>query len=293
MQIQIKTPKYFSFKECLWYLDRGFDECLYTIKNQKVYRAVCFEGKKSILEVEGGVNGLNIRVAGPPVSEAKLFAYISNWFDLDRDLAGFYIMAQKEPLLKDLVVRYVGLRLVAIEDLFEALCWTIIGQQINLAFAYKLKRALVENYGSFLPHDDLRLYIFPTPEELCHVRHEDLLALQFSRQKASYILSLAETFRQKAMVKEDLQRATMDEAIAELSSLYGIGPWAANYVAMRCLRFANAFPMGDAGLQNAIRDQLGLVAKPTVDQLKQLSEAWSGWQSYATLFLWRSLSDKG
>ena len=73
----------------------------------------------------------------------KVALYIWEWFDLGQNIEGFYQLASKDNILKELTKRYDGLRIVGIPDLFEALVWAIIGQQINLTFAYTLKKRFV------------------------------------------------------------------------------------------------------------------------------------------------------
>lgn len=294
MLIEIPLPTHFSYDECLWYLDRGMDECLYSIENDKIVKSVYLDGHQVPLEISyrGSVLTVEALSNGENLKESSIVSYVRSWFDLDRELKDFYALAGADPLLRPLINRYHGLRLMGINDLFEALSWSIIGQQINLRFAYKLKRALVEKFGTRYDHNGHTLHFFPTPEVLINATKEDLLALQFSKQKASYMLHLSQAFVGNQISKDELQQLSLAEAIKRLSAIHGIGPWTANYVAMRCLKFMDAFPMGDAGLQNAIKYQWQQKEKPTMDQLAELSKKWAGWQAYATLFLWRSLSDK-
>ena len=70
-------------------------------------------------------------------------AEIREILDLDRDLQPFYTHLADEPVARHALEQHKGLRLIRIPDLFEALSWTIIGQQINLRFAYTLKARLV------------------------------------------------------------------------------------------------------------------------------------------------------
>src|SRR6185437_15663346 len=87
---------------------------------------------------------------GPVDTQTKqaVELYLTEWFDMDTDLGPFYGLAAEDPLLKPLAERFRGLRNIGIPDLFEALCWGILGQQINLAFAYTLKKRFVETFGS-------------------------------------------------------------------------------------------------------------------------------------------------
>ena len=79
------------------------------------------------------------------------------------------------------------------------------------------------------------------------------------------------------------------EAEKMLVKIRGIGPWTANYVLMRCLRFPNAFPIADVGLHNAIKHLTGTEEKPTIEEIWKLAAPWTGWESYATFYLWRFL----
>lgn len=74
-----------------------------------------------------------------------------------------------------------------------------------------------------------------------------------------------------------------------LMDIRGIGAWTADYVLMKCLQQPTAFPIADVGLHNALKIQLALERKPTIEELKNYAEHWQGWQAYATFYLWRSL----
>ena len=69
----------------------------------------------------------------------------------------------------------------------------------------------------------------------------------------------------------------------------GIGNWTANYAIMKTFRYADAFPLEDAGLHNALKNQLNLKAKPSLEQVKKIFKKYKGWEAYATLYLWKSL----
>ncbi|MFN8558725.1 MAG: hypothetical protein U0531_15760, partial [Dehalococcoidia bacterium] len=127
-------------------------------------------------------------------------------FGTDIDLAPLAPVAAADPVFAAVAERFRGLRPVLIADPFETLIWAILGQQINVRFAAKLKRALVERYGVRVPWsradgptpaDDpggvpSDLLLFPDPETLSGLSHErDLRPLQFSRQKSEYTVLAA------------------------------------------------------------------------------------------------------
>ncbi|WP_413229458.1 hypothetical protein [Heyndrickxia sporothermodurans] len=58
---------------------------------------------------------------------------------------------------------------------------------------------------------------------------------------------------------------------------------------MKCLNHPSAFPIADVGLHNALKVQLQLERKPTIEEINEFAANWEGWQAYATFYLWRSL----
>ena len=290
-KIKIKQPKNFSFSQCLFFLDRGFDECLHLIERQSVTKAVRFGDQKVAFNVSESESDLVVHV--PDVENKMLLkqveAYVESWFDMKRNISPFYLLSASDQVMSNLIKSFNGLRLMGIEDLFEALCWAIIGQQINLTFAYKLKRRLTEAYGEVVLTSGTKLYLFPNPSTLASKIPVDLTSMQFSRQKADYIITLAQHFVKSDLSKQDFSGATMEECIHQLVQLRGIGKWTAQYVAMKCLKYPDAFPIQDVGLQNALKILKDMDRKPTLEEINQFASHWNGWKSYATIYLWRSL----
>lgn len=179
---------------------------------------------------------------------------------------------------------------MGIPDLFEALCWGIIGQQINLAFAYTLKRRFVETFGEREEWNGKDYWLFPSPEAVARLAPSDLTGLQMTARKSEYLIGAARLMAEGKLSKERLLAAGGHrEAEKLLVGIRGIGPWTANYVLMRCLRFPTALPIEDVGLHNAIKLLLGMDRKPTVEEIRELAKPWAGWESYATFYLWRAL----
>ncbi|MBW5446243.1 DNA-3-methyladenine glycosylase [Cohnella sp. CFH 77786] len=293
----LDTPRHFSFDQIHGYLSRSSNECLFRTAGGSVTRCIPVEKEKPIVTIGSEEDGrLRIRIDGVdssrlPAVRGPLVRYIAEWFDLDTDLSPFYDMASRDPLLRDPAERYSGLRLVGVPDLFEAIGWAILGQQINLTFAYTLKRRLVESFGQHAADaDGARHWIFPTAERIAGLRTEDLTPLQMTVKKAEYLIETAALIANGSLTKDRLLEAgNVAEAERILTAVRGIGPWTAHYVAMRCLRYPSAFPIADVGLHLAIQRLLGTDRKPTIAEIKRLSSSWSGWESYATFYLWKVL----
>jgi DNA-3-methyladenine glycosylase II len=292
--IHIPKPDIFSFSQCLHFLDRNYDDCLYTVDKERVLKPLLIDGHPSLFEVTDTGDALRVTMLKGPDSKEALDAaarYVMEWFDMERDLRPFYQLLENHELLSGMGDDYYGLRLLGIFDLFEALCWCVIGQQINLAFAHKVKRKLVETYGAFITHDSKRHYFFPDVEVLADLEVKDLKALQFSRQKAEYVIGIANGFADGSLSKNELESLTnTHQMIQRLKEIRGVGDWTANYVLMKSLKRMDCITYGDTGLQSAVSSVLNLDRKPTADEVKAIFEPFSGLESYLNIYLWRTLS---
>src|SRR5699024_1206194 len=161
-----------------------------------------------------------------------------------------------------------GLRIIGIHDLFEALCWGDIGQQINLAFAYTLKRRFVESFGQATIYQGKKYWLFPDYQKVANLAVEDLAELKMTQRKSEYNIGVAQLMASGALSKEDLLKlGRLQAAEKELVKIRGIGPWTANYVSMRCLRYPDSFPVADVGLMNALKELLEVDKKPTKEEI--------------------------
>jgi DNA-3-methyladenine glycosylase II len=288
----ISVPKEFSYEFTLQFLRRSPRELLHQLDGGCVYKLISILGVPVLFKVQEG-NGV-LKVEFPnhkptPAQKEMVRQYITEWFDLETDLTKFYSLARKDELLKPLVKKYRGYRIIGQPDLFESLVWAVIGQQINLGFAYTLKQRFVEQFGERFEWNNNTYYLFPQPERVAQLTDNDLLPLQFSRQKSKYAVGIANEFASGKLSKEKLAGLPIQQLKEELIKVKGIGNWTANYAIMKTFRYPDAFPLEDAGLQNAIKNQLNLKAKPSLDRVKKIFKNYKGWEAYATLYLWKSL----
>ncbi|PCD09784.1 DNA-3-methyladenine glycosylase [Peribacillus simplex] len=296
IELRIRAPKEFRFSENLKYLSRSSNECLFDIVDQKIYRALVVENETLLVEISAmNETELIVRFPGrtaPMDNQVKdaVSQYVRHWFDLETNLLPFYELAQNDPLLQKPVSQFFGLRNMGIPDLFEAIAWGILGQQINLTYAYTLKRRLVEGFGEYVEFEGKQYWLFPTPDAIAKLTVEDFADLRMTVKKCEYLIGVAQLIAEGELTKEKLLNAKdIKEAEKMLTNIRGIGPWTANYVLMRCLRFPAAFPIDDVGLHNSMKLLLQTEAKPTKAEILKLSEAWADWESYATFYLWRLL----
>jgi AraC family transcriptional regulator of adaptative response / DNA-3-methyladenine glycosylase II len=188
-----------------------------------------------------------------------------------------------DPMLAPLVAARPGLRVPGAWDGFELAVRAIFGQQIAISAATKLLGRLVQQHGEPLPEamrDGEGLErLFPSPARIASA---NLTTLGMPGARAMAVTSLARAISADPAIFG--RGASLDDAIAKLRSLPGIGEWTAQYIAMRELREPDAFPAADIGLLRAMAGADG--RRPAPAQLLARAERWRPWRAYAALHLW-------
>jgi DNA-3-methyladenine glycosylase II len=293
-RITIPKPPLFSFEECLWFLDRNYDECLHHISGNTLSKVISINNKPLVFTLSADKKNLHVDIIQGDTNDDiinQLRLFIFDWLDLDRNITPFYRLLKANARLSYMANDYSGLRLIAIPDLHEALCWSVIGQQINLKFAYTLKRRLVEKYGEAIDIENKRIHLFPRPDVLQHATIEELRLLQMTTRKAEYLILVSRLFAEGTISKHKvLDAATFPERVQLLTAIKGIGAWTANYVLMKSVKDLQAAPYGDAGLLNALINHKLIKDKSNVKAIEKLFKPFKGWESYLVLYFWRSLS---
>lgn len=212
-------------------------------------------------------------------------ALVVGLLGLQQNAAGFVRVARRAGLSR-LTNGRAELRIVQTPSVYEGLLWAIIGQQINLPFAFALRRRLFELVGQRVPGG--ALIAAPMPEAVARLEPADLLPLQFSRQKADYLIGVSRRIASGELPLETLrsQSATRVERI--LLTQRGIGPWSVNYLMMRSLGFGDCVPVGDTGLTSGLQRLLRLEERPDAKTTLRLMEVFAPYRSLATAHLWAS-----
>ena len=204
-------------------------------------------------------------------------------FDLDAELHAVHAVLSASDLLRKAIDRRPGLRVPGSWDGFELAVRAVLGQQNSVASATTLAKRLVAQYGEqrVVQHAHLDR-AFPSPEAIANAPLEQL---GLPKSRAATLRSMAQ-----AIINGDInfQSGQNLEAFAlKFTRLLGIGPWTAQYVAMRALRQPDAFPAGDLILQQV----MGGAKRLSEKQTEARSQAWRPWRAYAVLHLWHLSGD--
>jgi AraC family transcriptional regulator, regulatory protein of adaptative response / DNA-3-methyladenine glycosylase II len=202
---------------------------------------------------------------------------IRDLFDLDADPAAVDAALSRDPLLAPRVAANPGVRVPGAADPFELAVRAVLGQQVSVASATTSAARLVAEFGTPLTAlGEPDLSAFPAPEALADL---DPSRLALPRSRASTIIALAREIADERLRLD--AGADRREVRARLLAIRGIGPWTADYVAMRALHDPDAFPASDLILRREIA-ALGLAENGT------RVAAWAPWRAYAALHLWTS-----
>lgn len=247
-------------------------------------RALDQDGSLGLVRVRAAGERLEVEIEGEVDPEATL-SRVRRAFALDLDLAGFFgHMDAADPVMAALARRFAGARPIEAFNLWESLAWAIIGQQVNISFAYMLKESLVrlggKSYGGYAA--------FPAPETVASLRYEDLQAEKYSRRKAEYVIDLARALAEGRLDLESLVAQPFVQAVADLTRLRGVGRWTAECVLMDA-GASDALPADDIGIRNAVQRYYGLDHQPTGPQVREIGRAWAPWSSLACYYLWLGL----
>ena len=206
---------------------------------------------------------------------------VRDLFDLDARPDLIARQLRKDARLAPLVKRMPGIRVPGAFHGFEMGVRAIIGQQVTVKAATTLARRFVATFGEdyATPFPELGR-LTPPPERIAEADVDDIAALGIVGARARSIVALARAHVSGELSLEHRVDHKPADAIARLAELPGIGPWTAHYIAMRALRWPDAFPKEDI----AVRNNLGGVSAQRAEEMSQL---WRPWRSYAVLHLWR------
>jgi len=220
---------------------------------------------------------------------SDVVARVGRVFDLAAEPQAIAALLGRDPLLAPLVAARPGLRVPGGWDGFELAVRAILGQQVSVAGARTLAGRLVARYGVPLADgemDDGLTHVFPTAARLADA---DPTSLGVPRSRGAALVALARATQDDAALFRTAQ--SLDDAVARLRALPGIGEWTAQYVALRVLREPDAFPANDLGLQRALADASG--RRPSTRELARHAEAWRPWRAYAAQHLWTGDAGSG
>ncbi|MDT9593922.1 AlkA N-terminal domain-containing protein [Nocardioides zeae] len=290
LRLAVRTP--YAGDDVLTFLAFHVVPGMEVVRGRAYARTLALPHGPAVLEVElvdvpaevPGVAQLPVRLWLSDLRDtAAALERARRLLDADADTAAASRHLGADPLLAPLVAARPGLRVPGAVDGAELAIRAVIGQQVSVAGARTVTGRLVARHGEPLP-EPLRgcvpglTHVFPEPAALAEADPERL-SMPHARGRA--VLALAAAL-ESGRVRLD-RGSERDEVRARMVELPGIGPWTADYVALRALGHPDVFLPTDVGVRRAVA---GLGHPPLTPERV---EAWRPWRSYALLHLWSTV----
>ena len=212
----------------------------------------------------------------------SLLSRLRNLFDLDARPDLISRQLRRDNRLTACVKGNPGIRVPGAFNGFEMGLRAIIGQQITVKAATTISGRIATAFGERIvtPYPELNR-LTPAPARIARASVDDIAKLGVVSARCKSLIALAQAQVSGDLSLDNGTHHNPDATIERLADLPGIGQWTAHYIAMRALRWPDAFPKEDI----AVRNRLGRV---TGRQAEEMSQAWRPWRSYAVLHLWNS-----
>jgi DNA-3-methyladenine glycosylase II len=200
---------------------------------------------------------------------------------IDNDLAAPIAHLAKDPLLAPLVEKYGPLELPGSEDYFYTLFDAIASQQLSVKAAAAILRKVRALVPEERPVDAPAILDLPD---------EALRGTGFSWRKVEYVKDLSRRVASGDLDLAHIASLDDEEIIKQLVAVKGIGRWTAEMFLIFSLSRPDIFAVDDYGLQVGLKNLHGLETLPKPALMRELAEPWRPYRSYASLYLWRSIS---
>jgi DNA-3-methyladenine glycosylase II len=258
-RLELRPRPPFRLDLTVWALRRREQNAIDTWDGRTYRRALLVDGAPLEVAVTqvGAASAprLEVVLAGchaPRSAETAARFALARLLGIDLDLSGFYTRAARDPMLKELVERYRGLKPPRFPTVFECLLNAVACQQLSIAAGLTILSRLAAAAGAPIGP----LHVFPAPSDVLGLPPSALRTLGFSKRKAETILELARAAAAGEFKLETLEQLDDAAVVEALVPQPGIGRWSADYVLLRGLGRLNIFPQSDVGALNGLRAYL-------------------------------------
>jgi len=245
-------------------------------------RTVVVDGDPGLLELSpGGPDHVLMRAHLPHWEGLiHLVQRARHIFNLDAGVETAARQLAPDPVLGPLLQARPGLRAPGTWDPFETGVRAIVGQQVSVAGASTLTARIAARHGTPVPGlQELGLtHVFPSPSTLAAA---DLGGLGLTSSRAAAVNAFARAVHDGAVHLDRGSR--LDDLVASVTAIPGLGPWTAQYLALR-LGEPDAFPATDLGIRRSLARAVGRPLTP--GQVVELASAWRPWRAHAAVHLW-------
>lgn len=248
-------------------------------------------GGVALVEFARGSEPYNIRASilgsRGTIDDAVLASHIAHIVNADTRHAPFYAFASAHPRLQHVIQPLVGLHNFRFEHFFDALCVTIIEQQISLRAAQLAERWICRWGGESLDYHGTTYFTFPSPQRLAQATPDDLTPTKITFIRMRALIGLAQAVTTAQLDLDALRTVPFAVAYPALIALKGVGHWTAAWSIIRTLGHFLYIGRADVALRSAVNryffDQTGRADPDVMDDLFASFGEYDGIAAYYTI----------
>ena len=260
---------------------RGHLHVAFPVDGTDAYAAACVQQSEA-WAVSIAVLGAEGEVAAAAARQ------VERMLSLDIDGTGFFDVGVRDPVVGRSQARYEGLRPVNFASPYEAAAWALISQQIRITQASRIKTRMAVELGESIAIEGQDWPAFPTPARL---RELEAFPGLFGR-KVEYLRSLGAAAEEGRLDAERLRAMPSEEALAEIETLDGVGPFSAGLILLRGAGHPDVLALAEPRLRRAVMLAYDLDEEPDDDRLAAIGEAWRPYRTWVAVLLRRMLEDE-
>lgn len=204
---------------------------------------------------------------------------------LSLDVDGTKFPEIDDPVVRQLMKRFPGLRPVCFHSPYEAAAWSIIGQRIRMTQAAGIKAAIATRHGETCDVEGVEIAAFPAPERLLGIHEFPGL----NEVKVERLHAVAQAALSGDLDPAMLRDRPAADALSRLQRIAGIGPFSAELILIRGAGHPDLFPTQEKRLHRAMSAAYGVDATD-VDRLASIAARWSPFRSWVSLLFRASMS---
>ncbi|MEV7622725.1 hypothetical protein [Actinoplanes sp. NPDC089786] len=215
------------------------------------------------------------------LAPADIAGQVSRILSLDVDGRGFGAVGERDEVVGDLQRQFPGLRPVLFGSAYEAAAWALLTHRISRSQGATLRRRLAEDLGDRVDFGDHVSFSFPTPERLATLEPMPGMTIR----KVENLRALGEAAAAGDLDVDLLRSMTVDEALAHLKKLPGIGPFSAELTLIRGAGTVDLFPRETPQLHHIMGDLYDLGPEPPLARLESIAGGWRPYVGWVTFLL--------
>jgi len=252
------------------------DALVLAFRLDRTYDAVAVELRERGDVITGEVAGTS--------DMAAVRKQVSRILGLDVDGKAWLAVGERDPVVARLQQRYAGFFTAAKASPYDAATWAIISPRLNMRQAARIKMAIAESHGDAVTLRGHAHHVFPAPDVLARIDSLDGL----SDEKVERLRGIAEAAADGMLDADRLRAMDEHDALAELQTLRGVGPWAASHIYYRGAAVADALPTAEPRVLHALGIAYGV--EPSDATYERIGRAWRPFGMWVTILLMRDLA---